>query len=340
MLFIANIMIVLLICLSLILPRILYKNWRFFHVYELKLINKYQSWWNTKNLRGKELINNSNYEEAELYFIKLLDEIPCNKMRCLLTKTKERAYSNLAQLYKKQNKYDEAIRVYDELNDFVPRNYEYYYKQAELENLTNDTEDALKNLNRSLNYYPDYIPAIKEKLDILYSNSQYKEYKKFYEEFKEREKFYLLAKGDIYLKLDDNQYSDESRLDVNNISIDGQIHEYDIFIRDNKKLENFSLIKEFRLDPTNSMVNFYLEKIEFYDEDEIIKTISDFSTWKFNDIESLNNNYFYATSNDPYMYTDLNIAVNDVQYVTISMSVSYDKTYGLQKYEEQYLSIQ
>lgn len=74
-----------------------------------------------------------------------------------------------------QNKYGEAIELIQKSISNNPENYYAYYLYSKVLYALNDDTEALININTSLNYYPEFVPAIFHKAAMYYNNGYYNE---------------------------------------------------------------------------------------------------------------------------------------------------------------------
>lgn len=114
-----------------------------------------------------------NFQKAEDGLETLVQTIPCNQIDCRLFKEKVNTLLLLSQVYEKQGNLSKAIEIIEELNSFVPKNYQYYYLQSKLEFKLANYENAILLTEKSLENYPQYLPAIELKILSLINLKKY-----------------------------------------------------------------------------------------------------------------------------------------------------------------------
>ena len=147
--------------------------------------------WIKKNNLAYNLYIGENYKKAEKSYEKIIKEIPCTQLRCRLLNIKLKAYENLIEIYKKQNKLKKASQIYEKLNTFAPKNIDYYYQWGLLEIERKKYNKALKIFKKLFKYNSEYIPAIEKKIEILFLQKKYQELINYWEEFKNLPHFFI-----------------------------------------------------------------------------------------------------------------------------------------------------
>ena len=114
----------------------------------------------TARTLGLAYLEENNLPEAELAFKQLIDIAPNEAL----------GYANLGLVYTRLGKYEDAESQFEKALNIEPHDPEIRFNQAEMLMLTNRGEEAIKNLEETLRFYPDHIKTL-YKLGSIYSKS-------------------------------------------------------------------------------------------------------------------------------------------------------------------------
>ncbi len=118
-----------------------------------------------------------NIVKAKIYFIFKNNRYAKKKLIELVTKYPESYYGHkmLAEIYEKEGGMRKAIDEYVQAIDINKKDYDSYYKVADLLNQSDKKEEASQMLTNLLKKRPDYTKASELLGDILLSQENYKE---------------------------------------------------------------------------------------------------------------------------------------------------------------------
>ncbi|MDH3324412.1 MAG: hypothetical protein OEL89_02140 [Candidatus Peregrinibacteria bacterium] len=300
------------------------------HVSERAYVTGLQRKYSKKVQSLKQLFHKKEYEKIILLTEDVLDKLPCNQTRCLLSYQKKELYLILAKAQKELGKIKDAIKTYQKLIDFIPRNYKFYYAKAELEYQLGFWEKSLDNLNQALEVYPDFAPAVELRFVILEKYTTLEKLTEAKKDYEERKKFTKNIPLDLYYASGKKEFKESWKLSLGSAVIDGQFHNYRQKL-DFKKdaIETTDILSNLRLDIGADPISFTMRRIILYKNNEKIQEITDFSAWKTQNLIFTNQgieNVFEGVGENPFISN--NISQNLETFNTIEIELKIDSVSG------------
>jgi Tfp pilus assembly protein PilF len=202
----------------------------------------------TTRTLGLAYLEENNLPEAELAFKQLIDIAPNEAL----------GYANLGLVYTRMGKYEDAEIQFEHALKIAPNDPEIKFNQAEMLMLTNRGEEALKNLEETLKFYPDHIKTL-YKLGSIYSKSEDPVLRQKSEQYLKKVAGFLPANITVKLEL------------INLLLVLKKSDEAAAYMEELKKI-----MPEF---PDEANV-FYNKSLEFMLEDKVTEALSPFNIFR------------------------------------------------------------
>ncbi|MFC2154213.1 tetratricopeptide repeat protein [Candidatus Altiarchaeota archaeon] len=266
--------------------------------------------WDNKIEAGKDILGNYTHvsdkdiNRAEEYYLHLLDTIPADQKRHILSKQKEDIYLMLIEINKLKNNTNRTIKFYKELIDFEPLNI---YNQIAFTQYLIDQkiyDSALDRIEIILQIDPTNIYAISKKIKVLEILGKHDIAREVDRQFSENEFSYYSTMEFFYAN---NQvpFSSNTR-SAKKIIIDNREHTYSFMVTPEDVVKNITKI---RIDPLMGNVQSFGEKGIYFTiksitardiDNNLILNISRIGIVNQHNVEAHGNNTFQAFGHDPY----------------------------------------
>jgi tetratricopeptide (TPR) repeat protein len=258
---------------------------------QTRVMNAITANFNNRYQQGINYIQEDKYPQAYQTFRNLDWTIPCQHKRCFFSGIKRDTLDKMAFVLEKQNKKIKAYEIYEKLNSFDEQNCAYYYHQARLQKDFGNLEKALELIETSLSYYPDFLPAVNMKLDILLLSEKNQDFIQFFEKFQSKSKFIHETQMG-YISIGNNETSKNH--EIKNIIVDNQIHKYDVKIHHNDQNE----LLYFSITPILQQNLFSLKKIILYQDEKELLVLENFDHWETQNLTKIENDFL--PTNNPF----------------------------------------
>ena len=292
-----------------------------------------QMHWVNKINSGKDILSGDrdrtekDINRAEKYFLHLLETIPADQKRHILSKQKEEIFLTLIKINKLRNDSKKTIKFYEDLLEFEPLNIYYQIDFAKYLIDQNMSDKALNQIEKVLELDQTNTYAMEEKIKLLNTSGKKDLAIDAYRSYMESE-FSYYGTMEFFYANKQAPFSATSRA-VKKVIIDNELHTYSFKINPDDVVQNITRI---RIDPLMQISCFhggeglvcYVDSIIIRDIDNnLVLNLSNIVASSSHNVKILGNNTFQIIGEDPYFTIDLPPAIIISDGVMVDVNMKY-----------------